>query len=158
MRLRQIFMHTVVAVATASLLAGCAHMRARHPRVAAPHAPAKVTRQTSPVHGSHLTPLIGAPAKAAPAASVVATPVAAHQIVAHFFAGSLHDNVIRTAHQFGWKHVLWHTQQDYTVVGSMSVRAPNYIHALGNVIAHYPLQAQFYQGNRVLVITPRGLS
>jgi hypothetical protein len=71
------------------------------------------------------------------------------------YAGSLRSNITRIANQFGWKQVVWNIAYDYDWVGPTNLTAPDLSTALDKILADYPLQAVFYQGNRVLVIQPR---
>lgn len=80
-----------------------------------------------------------------------------HGISVKMYAGSMQANVTRLAHYFGWQHVKWLPQVDYNWTGTTTMHAANFPTLLGVVLNHYPLQAQFYQGNHVLVITARTL-
>lgn len=71
--------------------------------------------------------------------------------------GSLKDNVERIAAHYGWRQVVWDAPQDYKWVGRAKIQGENLQSILGQLLADYPLQAIFYQGNHVLYIHPRTL-
>ena len=74
-----------------------------------------------------------------------------------FYPGSLKADVTRIAAQFGWKHVVWQPDYDYTWVGTTPMHAKSLADLLRQVFCNYPLQAIFYSGNHVLVIAPRNV-
>lgn len=71
--------------------------------------------------------------------------------------GSLQQNIIRIGHHYGWQTVVWNAQDDYTWVGKATISSDSVQGILSKILVNYPLQAQFYQGNRVLAIVPRNL-
>lgn len=73
------------------------------------------------------------------------------------YSGSLKDNLSRIAKRYGWKKVVWLPENDYRWVGQVSLRREPIYTLLSSVLKNYPLQAVFYKGNHVLVITPRNL-
>ncbi len=74
------------------------------------------------------------------------------------YAGSLRDNIKRIAAHFGWKRVLWNAPYDFNWVGTTPIRARSLSSMLTVLLKNYPLQADFYAGNHVLVIMPRVVS
>ncbi len=77
---------------------------------------------------------------------------------AHFvtlYPGSLKNNIVRISQAYGWKQVIWSSQDDYRWIGQIRVAANNLPDILGQILKDYPLQANFYAGNHVLVIQPR---
>ncbi len=87
----------------------------------------------------------------------VSTWKQAYYRTAYFTPGSLRLNIKRVARRFGWNKVVWTAHDDYQWVTSTAVRKPNLASVMNAVLANYPLQAVFYQGNHVLVIQPRTL-
>lgn len=73
------------------------------------------------------------------------------------YSGSLRKNIIRLAHHFGWLKVIWNVKNDYQWIGTLSLHGRSLPTILQHLLARYPLQANFYQGNHVLVIVPRTL-
>ena len=73
------------------------------------------------------------------------------------YPGSLKGNIQRLADQYGWPQVIWNVPNDYHWIGYVRVAGNNLPDILRNILANYPLQANFYQGNHVLVIQPRTL-
>ena len=74
------------------------------------------------------------------------------------YPGSLEDNINRLSREYGWPQVVWSVPDDYHWVGHVRVAANNLPDILRNILMNYPLQANFYEGNHVLVITPRTVS
>src|SRR3989344_5265670 len=87
----------------------------------------------------------------APMTPVVVTP----DVEATVYPGSLKDNITRIAQQFGWNQVVWNVPNDYRWVGTVKVHGKDFYIILMQVLKDYPVQAIFYEGNHVLVITPR---
>lgn len=81
----------------------------------------------------------------------------AHQCAVTMYPGSLKNNLIRIARAYGWKHIIWSTDEDYHWIGKIRVAANDLPDILGKILKDYPLQADFYNGNHVLVIKPRTL-
>ena len=73
------------------------------------------------------------------------------------YPGSLKNNLVRIARAYGWKHIIWKSQEDYHWIGKIRVAANNLPDILRKLLKEYPLQADFYDGNHVLVIQPRTL-
>lgn len=73
------------------------------------------------------------------------------------YNGSLRTNIIRLARHYGWKRVVWSAASDYNWVGTTRIRANSLPNLLSKLLRDYPLQAQFYKGNHVLVIVARTL-
>lgn len=76
------------------------------------------------------------------------------------YPGSLKDNIERIAASHCWYVVKWKADSDFEWAGSQHgtvIRASTLQDALRKVLHKYPLQAQFYMGNRVLAIEPRTL-
>lgn len=71
------------------------------------------------------------------------------------YAGSLKANITRLAKQNGWSNVVWNSDHDYSWVGNTRIPAQNLPGVLQKVLANYPLQATFYEGNHILVLAPR---
>lgn len=79
------------------------------------------------------------------------------QYVAYMRQGSLKHNVVAVAHRYGWRTVAWNVPDDYPWIGSTTIRGNSLQQVFIQILQKYPLQAQFYQGNRVLAIVPRNL-
>lgn len=75
-----------------------------------------------------------------------------------FIPGSLKENIVHLAKQLGWSTVIWQPSYDYQWVGISHFSQKNLKEILNEVLEHFPLQAIFYEGNHVLVITPRNIS
>lgn len=71
------------------------------------------------------------------------------------YPGSLKANIQRIARHYGWPLVVWALPNDYEWVGHAKVSGSTLSEVLSKILENYPLQAAFYQGNHVLVITPR---
>lgn len=71
--------------------------------------------------------------------------------------GSLHDNIVRIAKQNNWDQIVWKAP-DYNWAGKTTITAPRLQDIMKQLLNDYPLQAVFYEGNHVLLITPRTLS
>lgn len=69
--------------------------------------------------------------------------------------GSLQKNILRIANAHGWP-VVWKAK-DFAWVGNVEVSGSMLVDVMEKVLGKYPLQATFYEGNHVLVITPRNL-
>lgn len=72
------------------------------------------------------------------------------------YPGSLKENVERIAAHYGWHQVVWDAP-DYQWVGHAQIQGDNLSSVLRQLLADFPLQAVFYQGNHVLYIHPRTL-
>lgn len=73
------------------------------------------------------------------------------------YPGSLKENIERIAGHSGWHQVVWDAPQDFLWVGKAKIQGENLSSILNQLLADYPLQAIFYQGNHVLYIHPRTL-
>lgn len=80
-----------------------------------------------------------------------------HLIQAKMLPGSVRANVERIANMYGWKTVVWKSAEDYSWHGTAVVKGVSLSDVMGKILSDYPLQADFYQGNHVLVIQPRTL-
>lgn len=80
-----------------------------------------------------------------------------HHHALMFYAGSLRDNLTRLAVSYGWKDVVWLPSNDYQWHGRVTLRGKSLDRVLTTVLKRYPVQAQFYDGNHILVIAPRTL-
>jgi hypothetical protein len=69
--------------------------------------------------------------------------------------GSLKANIERIARENGWSKVVWNPDEDYTWVTYTKISKPSFAAIMQTILANYPLQAVFYQGNKVLLIQPR---
>lgn len=78
-------------------------------------------------------------------------------VVATVRPGSLKYNIQRILKQHGWKQVVWEPSYDFTFVGSVRIRANSIQGVMKRLLQDYPLQAIFYQGNRVVEIHSRAL-
>jgi len=76
---------------------------------------------------------------------------------AMLYQGSLKYNIIRIGHNYGWKTVVWEAPEDYVWIGTARITGTSLSAIMNKILRGYPLQAQFYQGNRVLAIVPRNL-
>jgi len=64
---------------------------------------------------------------------------------------------MRLGMKLGWPEVIWKAPNDYQWTGKTRVHATNFSEGLGEILKDYPLQADFYDGNHILVIIPRTL-
>ncbi len=85
------------------------------------------------------------------------TSASASQPVHTFYPGSLRENITALANECGWHTVVWEPDYDYQWVGLTRFNQQNIKQILGRVLSDFPLQATFYNGNHVLVISPREL-
>lgn len=69
--------------------------------------------------------------------------------------GSLKANVQRIIHLAGWNQLVWSVPFDYNWVGQVQIQGKSVQSILQKVLANYPLQAVFYQGNHVVLIKTR---
>lgn len=81
-----------------------------------------------------------------------------HQHYVEVYPGSLKMNVLRLARVYGWKQLIWLPADDYHWIGKVRIAAHDLPDILGKILKDYPLQANFYAGNHVLVIKPRTLT
>lgn len=73
-------------------------------------------------------------------------------------AGPLRPQLQDIAQQWGWSDMIWELPADYAWHGTTVFTAPTLPALCEQVLAPYPIQAVFYQGNHVLVFTPRRLN
>ena len=69
--------------------------------------------------------------------------------------GSLKLNLVRIVKKAGWKHVIWNIPNDYNWFGTATIKGADLTDVLSQLLKDYPVQAVFYQANRVVVIRPR---
>jgi hypothetical protein len=69
--------------------------------------------------------------------------------------GSLKDNVERIVAQSHWGTVVWNLPIDYNWSGTMAINAPDVQEAIAQLLAHYPVQATFYENNHIVSIEAR---
>ena len=85
-------------------------------------------------------------------------PLEWHPVAQFTFAsGSLQKNIQHIAQQFGWNEIIWKAKGDYRWIGKVKFVNTSLPDILNKVLQSYPLQAVFYQGNHVLVISPRNI-
>ena len=95
-------------------------------------------------------------------AQVQAKPIAKQAAKPRVFAvqiqsGSLKRTTANLAKKFGWK-LRWKVPNDYDWTGTVTLKGNNLPDILRQLIGNnFPVQANFYQGNKILVITPRAL-
>ena len=92
-----------------------------------------------------------------PKHNVLFTSLKYHHHLSHciVYPGSLKSNVQRIAAAYGWHRMVWTLPEDYRWVGKTRITAQGLPGILGKLLKGYPLQAEFYKGNHVLVIIPR---
>lgn len=83
--------------------------------------------------------------------------VKTHTRMVTVYPGSLKQNIVRLSQSYGWQHIIWLPNADYHWIGKVRVAANNLPDILRQILSDYPLQADFYMGNHVLVIEPRTL-
>ncbi len=69
--------------------------------------------------------------------------------------GSLKANVERIVAQSHWGTVVWNLPIDYNWEGTMTITAPDVQGAISQLLAHYPVQATFYEKNHIVSIEAR---
>lgn len=85
-------------------------------------------------------------------------PAVAPQRGTTLVPGALRAQLTAIAHQWGWSQVVWQVGHDYQWYGHVQFKS-NTVYALfSKLLAPYPIQAVFYQGNHVLVFVPRRVS
>lgn len=70
-------------------------------------------------------------------------------------SGSLKRNVEHIVRQAHWGQVVWSLPYDYRWVGVSHIQGRSVQAVLGKLLANYPVQAVFYQQNRVVQIKAR---
>lgn len=76
-------------------------------------------------------------------------------ITVNLVPGSLKANIERIAKENGWEKVVWNAPSDYNWTTNTKIKDQSLVAVMKVILADYPLQAVFYQGNRVLVIQTR---
>lgn len=79
-----------------------------------------------------------------------------NRVSATIVPGSLKANIQRILRPYGWS-VAWTVGYDFDFVGSVHIHAASIEAVLQGLLANYPLQAVFYQGNHVVEIRSRTL-
>jgi hypothetical protein len=72
------------------------------------------------------------------------------------YPGSLKNNIQRIAGHCGWEMV-WNPPCDYRWFGVTQISGMDLRDVFRKMLKNYPVQAVFYQGNRILAIGPRNL-
>ena len=72
-------------------------------------------------------------------------------------SGSLNKALKTLSIQFGWT-LKWQVPSDYAWTGKVTIKGHNLPEILQTLLKDFPVQANFYQGNRVLVVSPRALN
>jgi len=73
------------------------------------------------------------------------------------YPGSLRYNVERIARENHWPTVAWRAPNDYQWVGKTRITSTSLAGVYVQLLAKYPVQAVFYDGNHVLAIYPRNI-
>lgn len=125
----------------------------RHPALSRPHPHPRAHPRLNPHPPLHRKPH----PLPTPQPSVFFTSLKRHHPLRHCVVhpGSLRANIERIAGQYGWHRVVWTLPQDYRWVGETRITAQGMSGLFTKLLGKYPLQAEFYQGNHVLVIIPR---
>lgn len=84
-----------------------------------------------------------------------ASVLGSRPVTYHIRTGSLKDNVQRMVNQSGWGQMVWNVPNDYRWVGDISITATSIQGALNQLLGPYPVQAVFYDTNRIVDIEPR---
>lgn len=79
----------------------------------------------------------------------------AFTVTVNLVPGSLKANIERIAKDNGWSRVVWDAPNDYNWAAETKIKDQSLAAVMRTILANYPLQAVFYQGNRVLVIQTR---
>lgn len=74
---------------------------------------------------------------------------------ATIYPGSLKQNVQRILNDAGWQKVVWGVPYDYSWVGQTQISGSSVQNVMQQLLAHYPLQAVFYDENHVVLIRSR---
>lgn len=74
------------------------------------------------------------------------------EINMHLEEHSLKAVVLTIAHLYGWNSVIWNAK-DFYINGVLHVKAMNVANAMVYLLKNENLQATFYDGNHVLVIS-----
>lgn len=85
---------------------------------------------------------------------IKAHPVPVFQVWATVLPGSLKANIQRIVRPYGWT-VAWDVHYDFNFVGKVQIRSSSIEGILQALLANYPLQAVFFQGNHVVEIRSR---
>ena len=71
--------------------------------------------------------------------------------------GSLKSILTTVAKHYGWNIVVWQLPNDYQWIGHVTVQADNVPDLMRKILADFPVQAVFYQGNHVVVFKARSI-
>jgi|GEM_PF-6349665 hypothetical protein len=86
-------------------------------------------------------------------------PVASYPIydglIVRLHSGSLRENVIHIVEKSGWGHVVWTLPFDYKWIGDIALKGPDVQSVLAQLLKPYPVQAVFYDKNRVVAVVDR---
>ncbi|MGB6976785.1 MAG: hypothetical protein WBE18_04950 [Gammaproteobacteria bacterium] len=83
-------------------------------------------------------------------------PICRGPITVTAYPGSLRNNIQHIAGRCGWETV-WNPPCDYRWYGITRISGMNLSDVFRKMLKNYPVQAVFYQGNRVLAVGPRNL-
>ena len=72
----------------------------------------------------------------------------------HLYPGSLKSNVSRLMKKSQFK-LLWNSKYDYRVVSEATITGKNFNDALNNLLKNYPVNAVFYEQNKIMTIVQR---
>lgn len=111
------------------------------PRAAAP------CQQVDMIYGKG--PLVPTPCPSA------ATVLGQRPVIYQVRSGSLKNNVENMVAKSGWGQVVWDVPNDYRWVGNVTITSTSIQSALDQLLSQYPVQAVFYDTNRVVNIVPR---
>jgi hypothetical protein len=115
--------------------------KAATPRVNAP------CQQVDMIYGKG--PLVPTPCPSA------ATVLGQRPVIYQVHTGSLKANVERMVAKSGWGQVVWDVPNDYHWIGNVTITSTSIQSALDQLLSQYPVQAVFYDTNRVVNIVPR---
>jgi hypothetical protein len=79
---------------------------------------------------------------------------AEYSVTVAMVPGSMKTNIEHIAKDNGWT-VVWKAPNDYNWTTYTKIREQSLVAVMKTILNDYPLQAIFYQGNRVLVIQAR---
>jgi len=68
---------------------------------------------------------------------------------------SLRSALERVVAECGWDKVIWHTPIEYWVEGKVQLESNTFAEAVSELLKDYPLQAVFYNKNKIVEIKPR---
>lgn len=79
----------------------------------------------------------------------------AEPLVVEVHQGSLKNNIERIVREGGWETTIWKMPYDFNWIGNVTITANDIQAALTKLLEGYPVQAVFYNANRVVAILPR---